>query len=97
MLNEFVDKVIVHEAVWSEGNTGVGGRPRGSRSQQVDVYLKYIGKFDVPETRSQEEIEAERIAEEKLAANRAYHREKSRKHLERKRQAAAASKPNPAA
>jgi len=56
----------------------------GSRSQQVDVYLKYIGKFDVPDMRTAEEIEAERIAEEKLEARRAYSRNKTREHLKRK-------------
>ncbi len=84
MLNEYIDKVVVHEGVWSEGNTGEGGRPRGSRTQRVDVYLKYVGKFDVPDTRSAEEIEAGRVAEEKLEARRAYHREKTRKYKERK-------------
>jgi hypothetical protein len=91
MLNEFVDKVIVHEGEWSEGNTGEGGRPRGSRTQSVDVYLKYISKFDIPETRSAEEIEAERIVDEKLEANRAYHREKTRQYNERKKERTAAA------
>ncbi len=92
MLNEYIDKVVVHEGVWSEGNTGEGGRPRSSRTQQVDVYLKYIGKFDVPELRSAEEIEAERVAEEKREAKRAYHREKTRKWKERKVTAALVAK-----
>ena len=84
MLNEFVDKVIVYECVWSEGRHPENNRPMGSRSQQVDVYLKHIGKFDVPDTRTPEEIEAERIAEEKLEAKRAYSRNKTREHLKRK-------------
>ena len=84
MLNEFIDKVLVHEGEWSDGNTGEGGRPRGSRTQQVDVYLKYIGSFDVPDMRTPEQIEAERIAEEKLEARRAYHREKTRQYKARK-------------
>ena len=75
-----MDKVIVYEGVWSEGNR------RGSRRQQVDVYLKYIGNFDAPDMRTPEQVEADRIAEEKLEANRAYHREKTRKYNERKRQ-----------
>ena len=84
ILNEFVEKVVVHEGEWSEG-CGANGRPRGSRSQQVDVYLKYIGRFDVPDTRTAAQIEADRIAEEKLDARRAYHREKTRQYLARKR------------
>jgi hypothetical protein len=86
MLNEFVDKIVVHECVWSEGRHPVNNRPMGSRSQQVDVYLKHIGKFDIPDTRTAEEIEAERIAEEKLEAKRAYHREKTRAYNERKKE-----------
>jgi hypothetical protein len=38
MLNEFVDKIFVHEAT----------RINGTRSQKVDIYLNFIGKFDVP-------------------------------------------------
>lgn len=98
MINEFVDRVIVHEGEWSEGNTGEGGRPRGSRTQRVDVYLKYIGSFDVPDTRTQEQIEADRIAEERLEARRAYHREKTRQWKERKLAAEADNaNPKPAA
>ena len=89
MLNSFVEKIIVHEGVWSDGNTGVGGKPRGARSQQVDVYLKYIGNFDVPDMRTAEQIEADRIAEEKLEAKRAYHREKTRNWVAKKRAAEA--------
>ena len=87
MLNEFVDKVIVHEGEWSDGNTGIGGRPRGRRTQDVEVYLKYIGKFDVPDMRSAEQIEADRIAEEKLEARRAYHRKKTQAYVDKKRAA----------
>jgi hypothetical protein len=89
ILNEFVDKVIVHEGEWSEGY-GENGRPLGSRTQQVDVYLKYIGDFDVPEQRTPEQIEADRIAEEKLEKQRAYQRQKTRESSERKRQREAA-------
>jgi hypothetical protein len=85
ILNEFVEKVIVSEGEWSEG-VGENGRHRGSRSQKVDVYLKYIGNFDAPDLRTPEQIETERLAEEKLARTRAYHREKTRQSSERKRQ-----------
>jgi hypothetical protein len=79
IINEFVDKIIVHEGVWSEG-----GR-YGSRSQQIDVYLKYIGVFDVPDLRTPEEIEAERIAEEKKERRRAQNRERMRRHSAKKK------------
>ncbi len=39
LLNEFVDKVVVHEAV----------KINGRRTQQVDIYLSFIGRFDIPE------------------------------------------------
>lgn len=91
MLNELVDKVMIHECNWSEGNTGKGGRSRGARTQRVDVYLKYIGSFDVPDMRTPEQMEADRVAEEKLAARRAYHREKTRLWQERKTAAAKAT------
>jgi len=39
MLNEFIDKVIVHEA----------DKSSGVREQQVDIFLNYIGQFDVPD------------------------------------------------
>jgi DNA invertase Pin-like site-specific DNA recombinase len=38
LLNEFVQKILVHEA----------GRINGQRDQTVDVYLNFIGKFEVP-------------------------------------------------
>jgi hypothetical protein len=77
MLYEFIDKVVVHEAVWSEATETQ--KRKGTRSQQVDVYLKYIGCFDAPDIRSQEEIEAERIEEERLARVRGYKRKYNRK------------------
>ena len=39
MLHEFVEKVVVHEADKSSGR----------REQRVDIYLNYIGQFEVPE------------------------------------------------
>jgi len=38
MLHEFIEKVIVHEA----------DKSSGVREQRVDIYLNYIGQFDVP-------------------------------------------------
>jgi hypothetical protein len=39
MLNEFVEKIVVHEA----------DRTSGKRAQKVDIYLNFIGDFYVPE------------------------------------------------
>jgi len=38
MLHEFIEKVIVYEA----------DKSSGVREQQIDIYLNYIGQFDVP-------------------------------------------------
>ena len=43
MLNEYIDKIIVHEAQ----------RPRGQRNQRVDIYLTFIGKFTPPNCEQQ--------------------------------------------
>jgi DNA invertase Pin-like site-specific DNA recombinase len=77
IVNEFIDKVVVHESVWSE-QTETQKR-KGTRFQQVDVYLKYIGNFHAPDIRTPEQIEADRIAEEKLEKRRAYNREYQRR------------------
>ena len=58
----------------------------------MEVFLKYIGSFDVPDTRTPEQVEADRIAEEKLEARRAYHRNKTRQWVERKSAAKAVDK-----
>ena len=38
MLNEFVEKIMVHAP----------DRSTGERVQEIEIYLKFIGKFDVP-------------------------------------------------
>jgi DNA invertase Pin-like site-specific DNA recombinase/membrane-bound lytic murein transglycosylase len=60
MLNEFVDKIIVHEAV----------RINGKRTQKVDIYLNFIGKLELlgheetkPETNEALERKRERWRE----------------------------------
>ena len=91
MLNEFIDKVVVYEGEWSEGINPENKRPMGTRKQRVDVYLKYIGDFSVPDMRTAEQIEADRLAEEKLEAKRKYQREKVRAYTEKKREKAGKS------
>ena len=39
MLHEFIEKVVVYEA----------DKSSGVREQRIDIYLNYIGQFDVPE------------------------------------------------
>ncbi|MDE6626902.1 MAG: DUF4368 domain-containing protein [Lachnospiraceae bacterium] len=38
IIHEFIDKIVVHEA----------DKLTGERIQQIDIYLKYVGKLDVP-------------------------------------------------
>jgi hypothetical protein len=83
MIAEFIDKIIVHEGEWSEGRTAQG-RGLGTRTQEVEVYLNYIGKFDVPDLRTAEEIEAERIAFETADAIRAKRRASARRTAAKK-------------
>ncbi|MDE7010771.1 MAG: DUF4368 domain-containing protein, partial [Oscillospiraceae bacterium] len=64
MIYEFVDKILAHAP----------DRSTGDRTQEVDIYLKFIGKFDVPLP----EPTAEELAEmEKQRKQRAYYRERS--------------------
>ena len=67
---EFVDKILVHAPEKIDGE----------RTMEIDIYLKFIGKFDIPmpEPTPEElaELEAQR---KKRAANRAkYYRKKER-------------------
>ena len=41
MNNEYIEKVVVHEAT--------GGRKGKNRKQQVDVYFNFIGNCQVPQ------------------------------------------------
>ena len=41
MINEYIEKVVVHEAT--------GGRKGKDRKQQVDVYFNFIGNCQVPQ------------------------------------------------
>jgi len=44
LLNEFIEKVIVHEADKSSGR----------REQKIDIYLNYIGKFELSEAEEEQ-------------------------------------------
>ena len=41
MINEYIEKVVVHEAI--------GGRQGKDRKQHVDVYFNFIGNCQVPQ------------------------------------------------
>lgn len=79
MIYEFVDKILVHAP----------DRSTGDRTQEVDIYLKFIGKFDVP----MRSPTPEELAElEKQRKQRAYFRERSRRQREREKQRKLAEK-----
>ena len=65
MINEFIDRIIVHAPDRSEGD----------RTQEVEIYLKFIGRFDLPAP----ELTPE---EEKRQASLRRHRVKSRERYQ---------------
>jgi len=71
MIYEFVDKIVVHAP----------DRSSGDRTQAVDIYLKFIGKFNVP---LPEPTPEELAKEEKQRKRRAYAREWYRRKKEQK-------------
>ena len=77
IIHEFVDKIVVHEA----------DKSTGDRIQQIDIYLKYVGKLDIPMPElTPEQIKEEEHKRRKRAWNRTYWRR--RKEREQAEQAA---------
>ncbi len=72
MIYEFIDHIDVHAP------EKIGG----DRVQEVDIYLKFIGKFDVP---MPEPTEEEIQQEEKARQRREYYRERGRRQREREK------------
>lgn len=77
MLREFIEKVVVHE-----------GEGRGnSRRQRVDIYLNFIGAFEVPaHIVTPMEIEEQRRQQEEQAAKEAKSKELERARYEKRKQ-----------
>lgn len=74
MINEFVDKIVVHEA----------DKSSGERTQEVDIYLKFIGKFDVPIPEpTPEELEEQELLRKKRAKKAEYNRRYMAKRRQR--------------
>lgn len=73
MIHEFIEKIVVHEA----------DKSTGERIQQIDIYLKYVGKLDVPmpeltpEQRKEEERRRKKRAWNRTYMRRKYEREKA--------------------
>ncbi|MEY8233509.1 recombinase family protein [Oscillospiraceae bacterium 50-16] len=66
MINEFIEKIVVHAPEKVDGD----------RTQEVDIYLKFIGRFDIPAP----ELTPE---EEKRQASLHRHRVKSRERYQK--------------
>lgn len=56
LLNEFVEKIVVHEA----------DKSSGQREQQIDIYLSFIGKFELPESELPQEETPPQKSKKKL-------------------------------
>lgn len=79
-LNEFIDKVVVHEAT--------GGRT-ADRSQQIDIYFNFIGQFMVEDTEEEllmQEQEAQRLADLKERERKDRRSETVRRYRQRKKE-----------
>ena len=73
MINEFVEKIVVHAP----------DKSTGDRVQEVDIYLKFIGKFDapIPEPTPEEIAEQERLQKERIRSRERYRRLKAGEKL----------------
>ena len=79
-LNEFIDKVVVHEAT--------GGRT-ADRSQQIDIYFNFIGQFMVEDTEEEllmQEKEAQSLADLKERERKDRRNETVRRYRQRKKE-----------
>ena len=77
MLNEFIEKVIVHEA------TG----DRAHRKQKIDIHFNFIGHFVPPKQEAPAQSVEEQEAERKKEARREREREQNRLRMRRVRAA----------
>ena len=71
MINEFVEKIIVHAPEKIDGE----------RTMEIDIYLKFIGRFDVPipEPTPEEIAAAEADRKRRAAEREKYLRKKARR------------------
>lgn len=82
MVNEFVSKVIVHEA------EGKGAH----RTQEIEIFLNYVGKVELPQEEPQEMTEEEKKAEAERIAKIEKHRAANRAWAAKRREAIRAEK-----
>lgn len=75
MIYAFIEKIIVHAPEKNDGE----------RHMQIDIYLKFIGNFQVPQ---QEMTPEEAAEEERRRKQRAQNREKAARHKQKKQKEA---------
>lgn len=61
MLNEFIDKILVHEPVY--------GKKKSHRTQEIEIYFNFIGKLELPSSNA-EPVDWEKIEQEKIKARK---------------------------
>jgi hypothetical protein len=81
MLNEFVDKILVHEAE--------GTRKGYGRFQRVEIFLNFIGKFEVPGCEEAEPKPIDPVERRRECWRNYYHSHKEKIHVENAKRAAA--------
>ena len=69
MLNGFVEKILIHEAK--------GARQGHGRTQKVEIYLNFIGKFEVP-GQEKEEKPFDPVGHKRSIGRAYYHRHRDR-------------------
>ena len=72
MINEFIDKIIVHSPEKIDGN----------RVQEVEIYLKFIGRFDLPEPEltAEEAKRQEQLRRHRIKSRERYQKIKAGEH-----------------
>ena len=73
MINEFVDKILVHEGKWENYE----------RIQEVEIYLNFIGKFELPQKEAKELTQEELEELEKLRKKREKKREYNYRYMKK--------------
>ena len=72
MINEFIDKIIVHSPEKIDGD----------RVQEVEIYLKFIGRFDLPEPEltAEEAKRQEQLRRHRIKSRERYQKIKASEH-----------------
>ncbi len=73
MINEFVDKIVVHEA----------DTLTGERQQQVEIYLNFIGKWEAMADMTPEELAEEAKKNRRRVTQRKYEAKRRKEYKER--------------